>query len=256
MRLHLFEFHDLRWFPEIFRDAATSYLRFLSAKIGAHEAFAIELKPVISLSSSHQMIDLCSGGGGPIVEVVSELQAKDSKIHITLTDLYPNLEEFKRLQANQLGVIDFIPTSLDATQVDPSLKGVRTLFNSFHHFRPRDARKILANAVAAGQPIAIFELSERTFSNVISFFLIPMIVLLVMPWLRPLKWQWLLFTYIIPIIPIFIAWDGLVSHLRAYSPQEFNELVHNLPGNFEWRVIKKPVGKFPAFFTAFIGVPR
>lgn len=28
------------------------------------------------------------------------------------------------------------------------------------------------------------------------------------------------FTYFLPVIPFIVAWDGWVSHLRAYTPDE------------------------------------
>ena len=41
--------------------------------------------------------------------------------------------------------------------VPESLNGFRTLFSSFHHFRPEQARAILANAMEKKQAIAVFE---------------------------------------------------------------------------------------------------
>ena len=35
------------------------------------------------------------------------------------------------------------------------------MFNSFHHFRPAEAKTVLRDAAEAGQPIGIFEIPER-----------------------------------------------------------------------------------------------
>ncbi len=64
-------------------------------------------------------------------------------------------------------------------------RGFRTLFNSFHHFTPDDARAILRGAVGARQPIAVFEIPERKLSVVLSTLLAPFMVLLATPFIRP-----------------------------------------------------------------------
>ena len=48
----------------------------------------------------------------------------------------------------------------------------------------------------------------------------PLVTLLVVPFLRPFRWAWIPLTYLIPIIPLFIVWDGLVSCLRCYNQDE------------------------------------
>jgi len=43
--------------------------------------------------------------------------------------------------------------------VPAELKGLRTMFTSFHHFLPEEARAVLQNAVDAGEGIGIFEIT-------------------------------------------------------------------------------------------------
>lgn len=37
----------------------------------------------------------------------------------------------------------------------------------------------------------------------------------------------MVFTYIIPIIPLFFAWDGYVSCIRGRTERELRELIYN-----------------------------
>src|SRR2546422_6427005 len=46
---------------------------------------------------------------------------------------------------------------VDATQVPGDLHGFRTIFTAFHHFRPAQARAVVADAVAKGEGIGVFE---------------------------------------------------------------------------------------------------
>jgi hypothetical protein len=114
--------------------------------------------------------------------------------------------------------------------VPAEIAGLRTMCNSLHHFAPQDAYAILASAVTAGEPIAIFEVSERSWRGVFSVLLLPPLLWLITPFIRPLTWWRLLFTYLIPLAPLIIMWDALVSALRIYTPDELRAMGEGLPG--------------------------
>ncbi len=67
----------------------------------------------------------------------------------------------KKSRAASEGRIRFYPGSVDATHVPRELKGLRTMFTSFHHFLPDAGRAILQDAVDAGEGIGIFEIPRR-----------------------------------------------------------------------------------------------
>ena len=115
---------------------------------------------------------------------------------------------------------------------------MRTQFLSLHHFNPTDAKKILQNAVDSKSAIAIFEAQERSFPSVLAMFFSPITVLLTTPFIRPFKLGRLIFTYLTPIVPMFVWWDGIVSSLRTYSIKEMNELVNSLENTntFNWEI--------------------
>ena len=112
------------------------------------------------------------------------------------------------------------------------------MFLSFHHFKPEDALKILQNVVDSRQAILIAEGQDRSIPSLVSMFFSPLTVLLITPFIRPFRWTRLLFTYLIPLVPIFVWWDGIVSALRTYSVEEMKELVSKVNGHeqFEWKV--------------------
>jgi hypothetical protein len=57
--------------------------------------------------------------------------------------------------------IHFLRDSVDATQIPGHLKGLRTLFSSFHHLNPEEARLLLQDSAKKRQVIGIFEASAR-----------------------------------------------------------------------------------------------
>jgi hypothetical protein len=118
------------------------------------------------------------------------------------------------------------------------LKGFRTQFLSLHHFRPEDAKAILQNALDNNQPIGIFEGQQRDFKNILRMLLSPIAVLLMTPFIRPIKVDRIIFTYLIPIIPLCTLWDGIISVLRTYHVTELKQMISELRNNkqFDWEV--------------------
>jgi hypothetical protein len=144
---------------------------------------------------------------------------------------------------------------MDARIVPPELKGIRTLFNSLHHFSPADARAVIGNAVNCRQPIAVFEIPERTVPVVITTLLAPLMVLLGTPFIRPFRWRRLLYTYLLPMVPLTCLWDGVVSQLRAYTPDELRDLATESPNDYTWSAGKVAIPGVPARLTYLIGHP-
>ncbi len=255
-RVQLFELEDLAWFPRVIRDYATDYLQFIEHRLRLHRPVMPLLRDLLERSGSERIVDLCSGGSGPLRAVIRELRESGLEVQVLLTDKYPNLEAFKRAQALSGGSIGFLAESVDARDVPPDLPGIRTLFNSFHHFTPDDARAIIRGAVGARQPIAVFEIPERKLSVVLSTLLAPFMVLLATPFIRPFRWGRLVYTYLLPLIPLTCLWDGVVSQLRAYTPDELDRLAEDVSTEYAWASGKVAVGGLPARLTYLIGHPQ
>jgi hypothetical protein len=253
-RIHLFEFEDQSWFPSFLRDYGTDFLGFLSNKTRMYKPAIPIIKEGLKKSKTNQIIDLGSGGGGGLIWLNQSLKKDIPNLKIILTDLYPNISAFKTIQ-KQAENFDFIHTAVDARDVPEYLKGLRTQFLSLHHFKPEDARKILQNAVASGSPIAIFEAQERSLKSLFAMFVSPLTVFLVTPFIRPFKIGRIIFTYLIPLVPLFVWWDGIVSALRTYSPEEMHQLVKGLQDRaFEWKIGRVKSG--PGIILYLLGSPK
>jgi hypothetical protein len=238
MRLHLFEFEDLPWFPDVIRRCQTDYLHFVISTFEIYKPAVQLAKEVIEKTGTGEILDLCSGGGGGTDEFQKNLEAAAGKqIKLTLSDKYPNLRAFERIKKISGGKVDYIKESVDALNVPKNSKAIRTLFSSFHHFKPDDAKSILKSAVDNRVPIAVFEGAEK---NILSFLgillLTPVTFIIFTPFIKPFRLSRIIFTYLIPIIPIATVWDGLVSVLRMYSPAEMLKMAMGVdPVNYKWR---------------------
>ncbi len=213
------------------------------------------LQKGLGVSGENRIIDLCSGGGGGLVSLNKVLRRDNRELNIVLTDLYPNLAAFEST-AKRVENFEFVDEPVDARQVPDHLKGLRTMFLSFHHFRPDDASSILQNTVNQRVPIAIFEAQERSLPSIIAMLFSPITLLLTTPFIRPFKWTRILFSYLIPIVPLFVLWDGVVSALRTYSIPEMKALAQNLNNNdqFDWEIDRIKSG--PGAILYLLGTPK
>jgi len=241
-RLHLFEFEDQAWFPDVIRKGITDYLDFFAKSVSLYKPIIPILKSGIEKSKSNKIIDLCSGGGGGFSRISEQLSSENLQAKIILTDKYPNLSAYSKIANESNGRIEYVETPVDATAVPENLNGFRTMFVSFHHFRPEVAQKILEDAANKNMPIAIFEWTERTLLNFISMMFGPVVILLATPFIRPLTFKKLFFTYIIPAIPFCLMWDGMVSVLRTYSQKELKEMTEKIGAkNYKWEIGREKV---------------
>lgn len=252
-RLHLFELLDQEWYPAALRDHCTNYLAAISQRMGIFDAAAPLLLRGQEAGGTDTVLDLGSGGGGPLPRLGGILaQEHGRKVRVVQTDLFPN--ERARERALAAGA-EYLQEPVDAMRVPPEQRGMRTLFNALHHFKPEAARAVLADAQARGVPIGAFEVVERSPKGLIAALFIPLLVLIFTPTIRPLTLPRLLLTYVVPLFPLVIFWDGLVSALRAHSPDELRKLTDSLPREgYTWEVgqAQKP-GK-PAV-TYVLGLP-
>src|SRR5512140_2975104 len=128
-----------------------------------YEAVLPLLLPMLSAES--QLVDLCSGAGGPIEALMLAGNGTLANLTVALTDKFPNPEAYRHLQSRWPGRVSFVESPVDATDVPPELAGFRTLFTAFHHFRPATARVVLADAVSKQQPVGVFEYTERNLAR-------------------------------------------------------------------------------------------
>ena len=257
-RIQLIELHEQPWFPKFLRDEITDTLQSAMNFFGAYAPIAPLLRAVLDATRSPAIIDMCSGGGGPWLDLSRRLQKiAPTSLQVLLTDKYPNLAAFHSASAVSQNHITFHSAPVDATKVPPELHGFRTMFTSFHHFEPTEARAILQNAVDARQGIGIFEVTRRaptTLALMLPWAILP---LLFTPWIRPFRWSRLLFTYVFPAIPLVLLFDGIVSRLRTYRPHEVQEIVAKLTAaEYHWDVGERPnsAGRVPIAYL--IGYPR
>jgi len=197
------------------------------------------------------MVDFCSGSGGPVPTIerlVNAHRASNRKPPVTfqLSDLYPDIDSWIEASSHSAN-LSFLPQPVNATSppiaavsagsaafadstaaaqgFDNDARVFRLFCLAFHYFDDAMARQVLTSSFQTANGFAILELQDRR-----PLTLTLMAFEAVLVWLTTLFWFWhspvqLFFTYIVPVLPCIMLYDGLVSSLRTRTFDEFVDLV-------------------------------
>lgn len=250
--IRLFEIDDQPWFPSLLRSLVQRHL----AASWTHPIPGLSTAPPAELATNRiifptlskyvdsailRIVEFASGAGGPtpIIEATVNAQRKKEglpALKFVLSDIAPNVAAWGE-HAKHSENISYVPYSVDAASPPEELMshGAPTTDDvgkadhekvfplyclSFHHFLDPEARRILQSTLSTSDGFAIIELVSRHWSALILMTLYAITLPLVIFMWFPMGATMLLFTYVIPIVPFVIAFDGHVSALRIRTFEE------------------------------------
>lgn len=225
----------------------TDMLAKIHSWFGTPQLISEQLVELVPANEPSEIIDLCSGSGGPMPEIVRKLRAQSSyrQVELTLTDLYPNSATTEAINQNGEPWLTFHPEAVDATQlkVVDSINSLCTMICCFHHMPPEKARLIVADVMERRIPMLIFEMTDSSVPPKWLWWiaLIPNFFfgILVAAFTRPMTIRRFVFSFIFPIIPAVFAWEGAVSNIRTYNASDFLSLLED-DDHYEWTIRKVP----------------
>lgn len=246
-RIHFYEINDQTWFPQYLREKVQSCLTLcwtfrvpIIQKASPAQLVASTLSRALSNAvTTYTYVDFCAGAGGPTPFIEKDLNAQlssrtsataDGAVKFVLTDLHPHIPDWTEA-SNRSEHLSFVSDPVDAANAPAGLsaqdgKKIFRLYNlAFHHFQDDLGSAILKNTLGTADGFGIFELQERTISSLITILLMGLLMFLITPfyfWRSP---GHLFFTYIIPIIPFVLVFDGYISSLRTRSAEEVQTLM-------------------------------
>ncbi|KAJ5769453.1 hypothetical protein N7520_004012 [Penicillium odoratum] len=238
-RFHLLEIGDQSWCPEWMRVYIQSYLTRVwnlhlppfskTSPAGVAANLILEHLPDASFFT---FVDLCAGAGGPTGTLEKILNSKllaegKQTAQFVLTDLHPCLEEWSAISKRQ-EKFSYISEPQDATQCERIAgdgKECRIFNLCFHHFDDPAASTTLRKAAESADSFIIFEFAQRNFTSLLN---IPVMLLFPL-WYTIARYRnsplHLFFTYVIPLLPLLLAFDGLVSTMRCRTGEEIEGLL-------------------------------
>lgn len=260
MRLHLFEFIEQAWLPNSIRKVLSNLLAHQITSTEVYAPIAEKLAEAIAASGKRSVVDLCAGSLSSVGVFRRVAEALEGDLEVRFTDKFPNPSRFAAVAQTMPSALSFSDTPVDALQVPETMHGFRTLFTAFHHFRPEQCAQILGDAVRAGDPIAAFEFTERrpAFIATGTLLCLPIVMASCLT-LRPLSRAQLLWCFVVPVVPLMFYWDGFVSALRSYTPEELRALAARADGagDYAWDIgqVRGPRAR-DLRVTYLIGMPK
>ena len=205
-------------------------------------------------------------------QIDENLKGAYRPVDFVLTDIAPHISAWDSA-AQKSPHLHYVSRPVDAANAPtdmldslglasgPSGPKVFRLFSlAFHHFPDPLARSILENTLKTSSGFAILELQGRTLASCIMIALMGPLILLITPfyfWRDPVH---LIFTYLIPIIPFVLVFDGFISSIRTRTGEEVKQMADSLGGaasadwEFRWGTERhtKVIGEM----TWIIGVKK
>jgi hypothetical protein len=250
-RVHAWEWMDQPWLPESLRAGLTDSLRGAEALTRLFDHAVPLLTDVLRRHGRRDVVDLAAGSGGPMVRLFPRVRDAGTVDTLTLTDLYPRPEAIAPTDG-----LRYLPTPVDATAVPPDLRGLRVVCNAFHHLPPDAARALLADAAQQGEPVLVMEALARTPAAMVAAVGVAAMAGLFGPLYRPWRLSRAAACWLVPIVPLLLVWEGLVSCLRCYTPDELTQLSADLgPPGWRWSHGEIRTGFIGAKIRWFLGEP-
>ena len=117
-----------------------------------------------------------------------------------------------------------------------------TIFSSFHHFPHAEALGFLRDSAEKRRGVGVFEVASRLVLTMLVICLIPVLDWIATPFRRPFRWSRLLWTYVLPVVPFVLFFDGLVSCLRTHSLSDLRAMTNGLSS---WEIGEEKGGRIP-----------
>lgn len=263
-RVQLFEFEDFGWLPDWIRSSMTNVLVVLHKFLGTKEVLSNLILKTRESYPFNQIVDMGSGSGGIMPEAIASINDQtDNPIDLVLTDIHPDKSKVDYINNQKLPHVQYSSESVDATNLKSAPNGLKTMLNSFHHMPKESAKKILHTAQDNGEAILIYEIGENKIPLVLWWLLLPISLVIVFlmalfqtPFSKPITFKQIVFTYLIPIIPLLYAWDGQASIVRMYTFDDVRSMLPKASAQYTWTMeqAKKPNGKKVGYYI--LGLPK
>lgn len=211
-----FELEDQKWFPEFLRAYQTDLLGIIAKSLELYSPAKSFLKD--KLRKGQTVADLASGSGVPTF-----LATNGMEISVKLSDKFPEGKQVEFMSKHDR--IAYNPESVDVLRDDLPEGDCYTMFNGLHHFTPTEIALILRKAKSRNTPIYFFEPISPSLLVYLKVALATLILpIFLVPFIKPFRWDRLIFTYLIPIGILATFWDGMISVGKSYSISEIRRM--------------------------------
>ncbi|MEL6674823.1 MAG: hypothetical protein AAFR61_21625 [Bacteroidota bacterium] len=209
------QFTNQAWFPQHLKTLIYEFMSWFVGKIGAARPFLPVVEKGLLHTPNQTLINIEVDAGAGMETLEPHLPAQ--------------------VQIKEVALSDFHTTEA----------GLYTMVNAFHQLPANEAQALLTDVAQSRNPVMILEGNNDSLWQVVGMTIfVPLTVLLTAPLVTPFRWTRLLFTYLIPILPIITLIDGFLALFKLYAPGDLDELTSRVPvSNYAWESGKMDNGR-------------
>jgi hypothetical protein len=204
---------DAAWFPPFLTRCVHEFMSWFVLKVNASKPFLPVIQEGLQYADAIVVLDKNAGAG---FETVRDFLPADIPVYH---------EDMEHCRADQSGLYLSV--------------------NAFHKLNADQAKNLLNTIATKGHPVVIVEGNNDSLWQVFGMtVIVPLTVLLTAPFVKPFRLERLLFTYLIPVLPIVTLIDGFLALFKLYAPADLDELTTSIaqPG-YQWRSGKMDNGR-------------
>lgn len=221
------ELEDLPWFPAMFRRFQLQYIGSLVQWLHIYRPLMPHLLQLVENCQPQQMQDLCSGGGEPVRYYRSQLPQLPA---CYLSDKFPDTDF-----TNEPG-LHYLPQSVDVLTLEPQPSTCCTMFNGFHHFTTAQQQELVRKMAHSRSPFLFAEILEPGPITLLKIIIMTTVAQAVTaPFVRPVSYKRLFFTWIIPVNLFTVLYDGVISVFKSKTAAAYRRQLEHL-GNAQYAV--------------------
>ncbi len=235
------QFSQSSWMPKVLKNFMPEFLDFIVSLVEANKPFLDILQ--LSPDKKIEFYLYAPEVGGSSVHLVSHLrkQFPESTIHVISNELSSARKEHLQRVQPLLNEASFIHLK-EIPKKTTHMQRIVISINQAHLLCDQKLIAQLNLMTNLFDQILIGEGNNKSVRQVIGMLLLsPLVALALSPRVKPFRWSRLFFTYVIPIFPIMISWDGIVALFKIRSPEQIRCLAETRcnPG-WAWQSGKSP----------------
>jgi hypothetical protein len=247
MHLLTFEFNDSPKCPKFIRESILEVLGDSIRNAGVYDVLAPRFSRFCEDVGAREILEFGAGSGESTAVFLDAILAGTVKPpHIYISDLYPMADVMAQTCRRYPAQFTAITESVDLCNPPATPPhDMRMVLSAFHHFDTEIAQSFLRDSQEKGVAVFIAEPFTKTLKSFFPLFIHGFTSLarngIFARKMRGLKF---LFTFLVPLIPMCLLWDGLISMIRMYDERGFQEIVDSLPKSkqdYKWHYVEVPV---------------
>ncbi|MBL7544040.1 MAG: hypothetical protein JNL11_09495 [Bdellovibrionaceae bacterium] len=223
-----------RWMPTFLKNFMPEFLDFIVSLVEANKPFIKLVQtrqrlktefylyvPEVGGSSILLVSDLKKSFPESVIYILSDQLSEQRQDHFT--QLNPELN--RQAKFIKLGTMGLKP--LDTQRILIAV-------NHAHLLSDQQFGEELKMLTSLFDQILIGEGNNKSVRQVIGMLLLsPLVALVCSPRVKPFRFSRLIFTYLIPVFPLMISWDGIVALFKIRAPEKIVAIAKNVVSE-EW----------------------